>query len=108
MASSGSNFSYVVLVACKISNLRIGVTGNSGRGTQTSLMMVCDARIAAAAPATFLMSANGCMHTGGAQDFEQIWPGMTAAGFEHEDILLIMVPRPALEMAIKSAAFFSQ
>ena len=87
MASSGSNFSFVVLVACKISNLRIGVTGNSGRGTQTSLMMVCDARIAAVAPATFLMSANGCMHTGGAQDFEQIWPGISGTSAERAKIL---------------------
>ena len=79
---------------------KIGVTGNSGGGTQTSLMMVCDERIAAAAPATYLMSSNGWMHTGGSQDLEQVWPGMTAAGFEHEDILLIMVPRPVLVLAV--------
>jgi len=79
---------------------KLGVTGNSGGGTQTSLMMVCDERIAAAAPATYLMSANGWMHTGGAQDLEQIWPGMTAAGFEHEDMLLIMAPRPVLVLAV--------
>ena len=46
------------------------------------------------------MSANGCMHTGGAQDFEQIWPGMTAVGLEPEDILLIMAPLPVLVLAV--------
>ncbi len=83
----------------EVDRSKIGVTGNSGGGTQTSLIMVCDRRIAAAAPATYLMSANGWMHTGGGQDLEQIWPGMTAAGFEHEDILLLMVPRPVLVLA---------
>ena len=89
-----------LLTRPEVDKNKIGVTGNSGGGTQTSLMMVCDARIAAAAPATYLMSANGWMHTGGSQDFEQIWAGMTAAGFEHEDILLIMTPRPVLVLAV--------
>ncbi len=83
----------------EVDKARIGVTGNSGGGTQTSLMMLCDDRIAAAAPGTYLMSSNGWMHTGGGQDLEQVWPGMTAAGFEHEDILLMMSPRPVLVLA---------
>lgn len=77
----------------------IGVTGNSGGGTQTSLMMMCDTRIAAAAPGTFIMDRRSFMWTGQPQDAEQIWPGMTAAGFDHEDILLAMVPRPVLVLA---------
>ncbi|NLC67670.1 MAG: hypothetical protein GX754_02555 [Clostridiaceae bacterium] len=67
---------------------RIGVTGNSGGGTQTSLMMMCDPRIAAAAPATFLMNCQANMYTGIPQDSEQLWPGLTAIGFDHEDILI--------------------
>jgi dipeptidyl aminopeptidase/acylaminoacyl peptidase len=35
---------------------RIGVTGNSGGGTQTAMMMLADPRISAAAPGTFLMN----------------------------------------------------
>ena len=80
---------------------RIGVTGNSGGGTQTSLMMLCDPRIAAAAPATFIMNREGWMHTGGCQDSEQVWPGMTAEGFDHEDILLMMCPKPVCVLAVK-------
>ena len=34
---------------------RIGITGNSGGGTQTSMAMLADPRFAAAAPATFIM-----------------------------------------------------
>nr|WP_231571609.1 hypothetical protein [Paenibacillus sp. VKM B-2647] len=78
---------------------KIGVTGNSGGGTQTSLMMICDPRIAAAAPATFIMNRETYLFAGGAQDSEQIWRGMTALGFDHEDILLAMAPKPVLVLA---------
>lgn len=84
---------------------RIGVTGSSGGGMQTGLMMVCDPRIAAAAPAAFITSRESYMLAGGAQDCEQIWPGMTALGFDHEDILISMAPRPVLVLAAKSDYF---
>lgn len=80
---------------------RIGVTGNSGGGLQTCMMMVADPRIAAAAPTTFLMEKEIYMESGGGQDAEQIWPGISAAGFDHEDILLCMAPRPTLVLAVK-------
>ncbi|GIP37182.1 xylan esterase [Paenibacillus sp. J31TS4] len=80
---------------------RIGVTGNSGGGTQASMLMICDPRLAAAAPATFLMSRESYLLAGGAQDAEQIWPGMSALGFDHEDILLAMAPKPVLVLAAK-------
>ncbi len=80
---------------------RIGVTGNSGGGTQTCLLMVCDPRIAAAAPATFVMSRRSFQQTGMGQDAEQIWRGVSAAGFDHEDVLLAMVPRPVLVLAAR-------
>ncbi|MFC5401332.1 alpha/beta hydrolase family protein [Cohnella soli] len=78
---------------------KIGVTGNSGGGMQSSLMMICDPRIAAAAPATFIMNRRSYIGAGQAQDAEQIWPGLSAAGFDHEDILMAMVPRPVLILA---------
>jgi len=84
---------------------RIGITGNSGGGTQTSLLMVCDPRVAAAAPATFIMNRRTYLYTGGAQDSEQIWPGMTEVGFDHEDILMAMAPRPVLVLAASSDFF---
>ncbi|MCE5200480.1 MAG: prolyl oligopeptidase family serine peptidase [Armatimonadota bacterium] len=78
---------------------KIGVTGCSGGGTQTCLMMICDPRIAAAAPAAFVTNRQSYMYTGEAQDAEQIWPGMTALGFDHEDTLLMMAPRPVKILA---------
>lgn len=79
---------------------RIGVTGNSGGGTQTSLVMLADPRIAAAAPATFIMSRESYQWTGQAQDAEQNWFGFTGAGFDHEDILLAMAPKPVCVLAV--------
>jgi cephalosporin-C deacetylase-like acetyl esterase len=80
---------------------RIGVTGNSGGGTQTCMMMLADRRIAAAAPGTFVMNRQSYMYTGGAQDAEQIWPGLSAQGIDHEDIILSMAPRPVRVLAVK-------
>lgn len=80
---------------------RIGITGNSGGGTQTCMMMMADTRIAAAAPTTFLMSRQEYMYAGQAQDAEQLWPGLTASGWDHEDILLAMAPKPVCVLAVK-------
>lgn len=84
---------------------RIGVTGNSGGGTQTSLVMLADPRVAAAAPATFIMNRETYQRTGQPQDAEQIWPGFTGAGFDHEDILLAMAPKPVCVLAVTSDFF---
>jgi hypothetical protein len=79
---------------------RIGVCGNSGGGTQTTMMMMADERIAAAAPTTFIMNRESFFEVGGVQCAEQISPGMVAAGWDHEDILLAMAPKPVLVMAV--------
>ena len=89
----------------EVDSLRIGVTGNSGGGTQTSMMMLADPRIAAAAPGTFIMNRRTYQQTGGAQDAEQIWRGFTKAGFDHEDILLGMCPKPVCVLAVTSDFF---
>lgn len=84
---------------------RIGVTGNSGGGTQSSMLMLVDPRLAAAAPGTFIMSRQSYLITGQAQDAEQVWLGMSALGFDHEDILMAMAPRPVLVLAVTNDFF---
>ncbi|MBM3495160.1 MAG: hypothetical protein FJX72_12695 [Armatimonadetes bacterium] len=84
---------------------RIGLTGNSGGGTQSCLLMLTDERIAAAAPGTFIMNRQTYMHTGGAQDCEQIWPGFTAHGYDHEDVLIAMAPRPVCVLSVTDDFF---
>jgi len=78
---------------------KIGVCGHSGGGTQTSLVMMYDSRIAAAAPGGFIMNRPYFLMTGKAQDAEQKWPGFSALGFDHEDIVTAMAPRPVLVLA---------
>ncbi|PYI55483.1 alpha/beta hydrolase [Paenibacillus flagellatus] len=84
---------------------RIGVTGNSGGGLQTTLVMVCDPRVAAAAPGTFVMNRESYLYAGQAQDAEQIWRGMTKLGFDHEDLVMAMAPRPVIVLAATSDFF---
>ncbi len=83
----------------------IGVTGSSGGGTQTCALMLTESRLAAAAPVNFLMNRRSYLYTGGAQDAEQIWRGFTANGFDHEDFLAAMAPRPVLVGASDSDFF---
>lgn len=80
---------------------RIGITGNSGGGVQSSLAMICDPRIAAAAPGNFITSRHSYMYTDQGQDSEQIWNGVSAFGFDHEDVILMMIPKPVLVLASK-------
>lgn len=84
---------------------RIGITGNSGGGTQTTMMMLADPRPAAFAPTTFLMDRKMYMHNGGAQDQEQIWPGFTSSGLDHEDALIAVAPKPVQVQAVTSDFF---
>ncbi|MCL2708844.1 MAG: prolyl oligopeptidase family serine peptidase [Defluviitaleaceae bacterium] len=78
---------------------KIGITGASGGGTQSCMMMMAERRIAAAAPSCFVMNRKHYMKTGQAQDREQIWPGLTEWGIDHEDFVLAMAPRPVMLLA---------
>lgn len=73
---------------------RIGVTGTSGGGTQTMMMMAADPRIAAAAPSSAIMSRESFLRTGKAQDAEQHFYDFSRKGYDHADFLLAMAPRP--------------
>jgi hypothetical protein len=75
---------------------RIGVTGNSGGGTQTVLLMLAEPRLAAAVPCTFVMTLDSYHTTGQAQDAEQLIPGAFLHGPDHDDYLTAMAPKPVL------------
>lgn len=94
-----------LLTRPEVDSTRIGVTGNSGGGMQTSMLMLTDSRIAAAAPATFISSRRAMMWDGSPQDAEQIWPGFTAKGMDHEDILIAIAPKPVCVLAVTSDFF---
>lgn len=84
---------------------RIGITGNSGGGTQTALMMAVEPRLAAAAPGTFLTTRQAIFDTGIPQDSEQIWPGFTGAGYDHVDLVAAFAPKPVCILAVTEDFF---
>ncbi|NQT12263.1 MAG: hypothetical protein HQ582_05920, partial [Planctomycetes bacterium] len=78
----------------------VGMTGNSGGGTQTTFLMPLDDRIEPAAPSCYLMTqerkfitrtgpADGCQHL----------PGEGARGIDHADYILMRAPRPTRVLA---------
>ncbi|MBX3012327.1 MAG: acetylxylan esterase [Caldilineaceae bacterium] len=75
---------------------RIGVTGNSGGGTQTSFLMMAEPRFAAAVPCTFIMTLASYLKSGQPQDSEQVVRGCLVDGPDHDDYLTLMAPKPVL------------
>ncbi len=84
---------------------RIGCTGNSGGGTQTSYLMALDDRIRAAAPSCYLCGFPALLHTIGSQDAEQDVFGQLAFGMDHADYIMMRAPRPVL-MCTATKDFF--
>lgn len=79
---------------------RIGITGNSGGGTQTSLLLMSEPRIAAAVPCTFIMTLESYLKTGQAQDAEQILRNCVPGGPDHDDFITAIAPKPVLVGAV--------
>ena len=75
---------------------RIGCTGNSGGGTQTSYMMALDDRVQAAAPSCYITSLPKLLATIGPQDAEQHLFGQMAFGADHADLVTMRAPTPIL------------
>lgn len=75
---------------------RIGCTGNSGGGTQTSYLMALDDRIVAAAPSCYITSFEALLSTIGPQDAEQDIFGQLAFGMDHADYLMMRAPTAIL------------
>lgn len=75
---------------------RIGCTGNSGGGTQTSYLMALDDRIVAAAPSCYITSFEALLSTIGPQDAEQNIFGQLAFGMDHADYLMMRSPTAIL------------
>ena len=84
---------------------KIGITGSSGGGTLTSHMMICDDRIKAAAPATYITDRKAFMLTHKTQDAEQIWLNAGKFGFDYYDILICFAPKPCILLTVESDFF---
>ncbi len=51
------------------------------------------------------MNRETYQRTGQPQNADQIWPGFSRAGYDHEDILLAFPPKPVCALAV-TADFF--
>lgn len=77
----------------------IGVTGNSGGGTQTTLLCSVDPRITMAAPGCYITTWKRNLENEEAADSEQCPPQAIALGLDHSDFLVAMAPKPVIILA---------
>ena len=85
---------------------RIGITGISGGGTQSSYIAAFDDRIYAAAPENYITSFTRLLQSIGPQDAEQNMLHAIVRGLDHADLLEVRAPKPAL-MITTTRDFFS-
>ena len=86
---------------------RLGITGRSGGGTQSSLIAAFDERIYASAPECYITSFKRLLQSIGPQDAEQNPYNFIKNGMDHADFLHIRAPKPAL-IITTIHDFFSQ
>ena len=83
-----------LLSRAEVDPKRVGLTGNSGGGTQTTWLNVLDDRFTMVAPNCFATRYLNNLENEEAQDIEQIVPGMLAAGCDMADFYIAQLPRP--------------
>ncbi len=74
---------------------KIGATGCSGGGTQTTFISAIDQRIKVAAPACYIQSFE-VLYPGDIGDSEQSWPGFIGSGLDQKDFVEAFAPKPWL------------
>lgn len=90
----------------EVDSSRIGITGRSGGGTQSSYIAAVDDRITAAAPECYITSYQRLLESIGPQDAEQNFYHGIAEGLDHLDLLLARAPKPTM-MITTTRDFFS-
>lgn len=89
----------------EVDDTRVGVTGNSGGGTQAAYLMFLDDRLHCGAPCTFVTSREAYMRTGQAHDAEQNIRGAISAGLDYDDLVAGLAPKPLCLGAVASDFF---
>jgi dienelactone hydrolase len=97
-----------LLTRKEVDPARIGITGRSGGGTQSSQIAAFDPRIYAAAPENFITTYTRLLQTRGIQDAEQFLPGEIAAGLDQPDLMIVRAPKPALMITTTNDMFSIQ
>lgn len=83
----------------EVDRQHVGVTGNSGGGTQTTWLCGLEDRWTMAAPACFVTSLLRNLENELPADTEQCPPRVLAMGLDHADFLAALAPKPTLILA---------
>ena len=95
-----------LLTRSEVDPARIGVTGQSGGGTQSSYIFAFDERIKAGAPVNYITGLRRLLESIGPQDAEQNFYLGVKNGITHADFLEVRAPNPAL-ISAGTRDFFS-
>ena len=74
----------------------IGVTGNSGGGTQATWFCGADSRLTMAAPSCFVVGFETNLKNELPADIEQCPPAAISLGLDHLDFIAAMAPKPVI------------
>lgn len=85
-----------LLTRKEVDPARIGITGRSGGGTQSSYIAAFDERILASAPECYITTFTRLLQTIGNQDAEQNLPNFIVKGLDLPDLLTVRAPKPSL------------
>lgn len=95
-----------LLTRSEVDPNRIGVTGLSGGGTQSSYIGAVDPRVLAVAPTGYITSLSRLLGSIGPQDAEQVFYHGPLLGIDHADLLEVRAPKPTLQVTT-TRDFFS-
>lgn len=85
-----------LLSRSEVDPARIGVTGQSGGGTQAAYIFAFDNRIKAGAPVNFITGFRRLLQSIGPQDAEQNFYHGLSNGITHADLLEVRAPDPVI------------
>lgn len=95
-----------LLTRKEVDSERIGVTGQSGGGTQSTYIFAFDERIKAGAPVNYITGFRRLLESIGPQDAEQNFYHGVLNGITHADLLEVRAPNPVL-ISAGTRDFFS-
>jgi hypothetical protein len=85
-----------LLTRIEVDPARVGITGRSGGGTQSSYIAAFDDRIYASAPECYITTFTRLLQTMGNQDAEQNFPNFIEKRLDLPDLLTVRAPKPSL------------
>jgi dienelactone hydrolase len=94
-----------LLTRPEVDKRHIGVTGNSGGGTETTWLCGLEPRWTMAAPGCFVTTFRRNMENELPADTEQCPPSALALGLDHADFIAAMAPKPVILLG-KEKDFF--